>query len=245
MKLGYLLDFWYEYHIKQPIEIDLRSHPSLLLTGASGSGKSYALKYLLGKLLDLNVELTFCNFKRSEDFKFLSIYNRYYTFTECTDGLRNFYDRFKVAQNSQTEFNGAYNILVFDEFPAFILSACMQDKKLAEQYKMMISEVLMLGRSYGFGIWLIMQRPDSSFLSNGARDNFHTTISLGNLSKEAKSMLYSGEELPNRVYKTGEGICWVDGAGLKEIKFPRISDMNALEAKILSRLAIATGGKRA
>lgn len=100
----------------------------------------------------------------------------------------------------------------------------------------MVSEVLMLGRSYGFGIWLVMQRPDSSFLSNGARDNFHSTITLGNMSKEAKSMLYSGEELPERVYKAGEGVCWIDGIGIKEIKFPKIRDMPSLEARISSRL---------
>lgn len=236
MKIGYDYTIWTSYQLKQELTIELRSHPSLLLTGSSGTGKSYALKYLLSNLLSSQVELSFCNFKRSEDFHFLSGYEKYYTYLDCTNGLQMLYDTFKKRQNSDTEFDGTYHILVFDEFPAFILSETMKDKKTAEKYKMMISEILMLGRSYGFGIWLVMQRPDSAFLANGARDNFHTTISLGNLSKEAKSMLYSGEDLPDRVYKVGEGICWIDGTGIKEIKFPKIRDMSALERKILNRL---------
>lgn len=236
MIIAYDYVVWLLYRLKMTLVMDLRSHPSLLLTGSSGSGKSYALKYLLGKLLSHAVKLYFCNFKRSEDFRFLEGYKDYYTYTACVDGLQAFYDTFKERQNSGMEFDGTFHILVFDEFPAFILSETMKDKKTAERYKSIVSEILMLGRSYGFGIWLVMQRPDSAFLSNGARDNFHSTITLGNMSKETKTMLYSGEELPERVYQAGEGVCWIDGMGIKEIKFPRIRDMPSLEKRISSRL---------
>lgn len=220
LTIGYDYAMWTLYHLKMAVAIELRSHPSMLLTGSSGSGKSYALKYLLDKLLvSYTVRLYFCNFKRSEDFRFLEGYGHYYTYTACADGLQAFYNAFKERQDSGIEFDGSYYILVFDEYPSYILS--MMDKKSAERSKVMMSELLMLGRSYGFGVWLVMQRPDSSFLSNGARDNFHSTITLGNMSKETKSMLYSGEELPERIYKAGEGVCWIDGVGMKEIKFPR------------------------
>lgn len=243
MKLGCNLLLWMEYQAKEALSGELRTHPSLLLTGASGSGKSYALKWLSSNLLEDNVELFFCNFKDSEDFRFLKGYKQYYTFRQCNEGLNLFYECFNQAQESGMEFSGKYHVLIFDEFPAFIQWTTMQDKKLAETYKMMVSELLMLGRSYGFGVWLVMQRPDSAFLANGARDNFQTTISLGNLSKEARSMLYSGLALPDRVYKASEGICWIDGVGLTEIKFPKIRDIQALEAKILNRLP-ATNGKQ-
>ncbi len=244
MNTGYSYTFWNDYGIKVPLKMDLRSHPSLLLTGASGSGKSYALKYMLSNLLENKVDITFCNFKNSADFKFMTGYKHYHTFTDCSKGLEQFYDNFKEVQGSDTEFSGMFRILIFDEYPAFVLYTTACDKKIAERYKTMISELLMLGRSYGYGVWLVMQRPDSSLLANGARDNFHLTISLGNISKEAKSMLYSGEELPQRVYKAGEGICWIDGMGLCEIKFPRILDIQSREARILNRLTDATGGKQ-
>lgn len=238
MVIGYNLSLWQEYKIKQDIDVPLHSHPSLLLTGASGSGKSYALKYLLGKLLSIHdADLTFCNFKQSEDFRFLEEYGEYFSYTDCAGGLQGFYDSFKRTQTLSAEFYGTFRILVFDEFPAFILSETMKDKKTAEQYKLMISELLMLGRSYGYGVWLVMQRPDSAFFANGARDNFHMTVSLGNLSKEAKAMLYSGEDLPkDHIYQTGEGIAWIDGQGILQIKYPRIRDLRKLETKILDCL---------
>ena len=237
LTIGYDYAMWTLYHLKMAVAIELRSHPSMLLTGSSGSGKSYALKYLLDKLLAYPVKLFFCNFKRSEDFRFLEGYEHYYTYTACADGLQAFYNAFKERQNSGIEFDGIFHILVWDEYPAFILYLeTTKEKKAADTYKVILSELLMLGRAYGFGVMLLAQRPDSHLFPNGGRENFHSTITLGNMSKEAKSMLYSGEELPERVYRAGEGVCWIDGVGIKEIKFPRIRDMPSLEQRISSRL---------
>lgn len=236
MNIGYDLELWKKYQVRNALSMDLRSHPSMLITGASGSGKSYGLKFLIKNLLFENMDLTFCNFKKSEDFQFLNSMESYYTYLDCSKGLEDFYNGFKELQDNEKEFTGIYHILIFDEFPAFILTLAMQDKKIADRYKAMISELLMLGRSYGYGVWLVMQRPDNAFFANGARDNFHSTLSLGRLSKESKTMLYAGEDLPDTVYKTGEGICWIEGIGLKQIKFPKIQNMQNLETKILNRL---------
>mgnify|MGYP000003146300 CR=1 FL=1 len=224
MFLGVNLELLSKYNITQKITIDLVSHPHILLTGASGSGKSYALKMLIYSSLKEKVEITFCNFKNSCDFKIIKGYDKYFTYLDCANGLNQFYEQFKTMQASDFEYSKTMHILIFDEYPAFIMSESLRDKKQADIYKQMISELLMLGRSYGFGIWLVMQRPDSTFLANGARDNFQTTISLGNLSKEAKSMLYSGEDLPNNTYTVGEGICYIDGKGLLEIKYPHLNN---------------------
>ena len=224
MFFGINLKLFNKYNIQHKITADLKSHPHVLLTGASGSGKSYALKILIHSLLKEKAEMTFCNFKNSCDFKILKGYDKYFTYLDCTHGLKQFHEQFKTVQASDFEYSKTMNILIFDEYPAFIMSETLRDKKQADIYKQMIAELLMLGRSYGFGIWLVMQRPDSIFLANGARDNFQTTISLGNLSKEAKSMLYSGEDLPNTTYTVGEGICYIDGKGLLEIKYPHLNN---------------------
>lgn len=226
MELGYNLKWLYKYQAKEWIKMDLKSHPHLLLTGSSGSGKSYALKQLIYHLLVEKSKIFFCNFKKSEDFKMLEGHKHYFTYLNCADGLEQFYALFKSIQERGESENNGMHILIFDEYPAFILSESMVDKKKAEIHKQMISEILMLGRSYGFGIWLVMQRPDSDFFSHGARDNFQSRISLGNLKKESKAMLYSGEELPETNYKVGEGICYIDGKDLKEIMFPRIDKSN-------------------
>lgn len=237
MKLGYNLKWLHKYYVKEWIQMDLKSHPHLLLTGSSGSGKSYALKQLICQLLVEKSKLFFCNFKKSEDFKMLVGHKHYFTYLDCAAGLEQFHALFKSIQK-RGESNNSMRILIFDEYPAFILSESMVDKKKAEIHKQMISEILMLGRSYRFGIWLVMQRPDSDFFSHGARDNFQAKISLGNLSKESKAMLYSGEELPESNYKVGEGICYIDGKDLMEIIFPRIdiNNMRKLDSIIRTNL---------
>ena len=56
-----------------PLSLPLKSHCHALITGSSGSGKSNALMYLLGCLLQDSPEtdVYFCDFKNSEDFAFL------------------------------------------------------------------------------------------------------------------------------------------------------------------------------
>ena len=89
-----------------------------------------------------------------------------------------------------------------------------------------ISELLCLGRGIQFYTWIVTQRADNSLFVNGARDNFMVVIGLGRLSKEQRGMLFSGEELPERIYQKGEGIILADGRSLIEVKFPIISDIN-------------------
>ena len=89
-----------------------------------------------------------------------------------------------------------------------------------------ISELLCLGRGIQFYTWIVTQRADNSLFANGARDNFMVVIGLGRLSKEQKSMLFSGEELPERIYKKGEGILLADGHPLQEVKFPFIRNID-------------------
>ena len=82
MRLGYKKDFWDKYQIKAEVKINPLLNPSLLLTGESGSGKSYALKELLGTFLKSKegngAELWFLNYKDSLDFRFLKNYPRYF-----------------------------------------------------------------------------------------------------------------------------------------------------------------------
>lgn len=244
LTLGYDYNIWKEYEIKQKIEVNLRSISSILLCGSSGSGKSYALKWILRNLLvSYDVEITFCNFKNSDDFKFLNGYHKYYTYLDCQEGLENYYNEFKQAQNQENEFSGKYHKLIFDEFPAYILSLEMLDKKTAGRSRSMINELLMLSRSYGYGVICIMQRPDSSVLGGtSGRDNFQSVMFYGTTSIESRKMLFSGFELPKddngnyKTYSTGSGLCLIDGSGLHEVMVPKILDMKGLEREILDRL---------
>lgn len=69
------------------------------------------------------------------------------------------------------------------------------------------------------------QRADASLFSNGARDNFMIIVGLGRMSREQKGMIFSGEDLPDKIYHQGEGMLLADGQALKEVKFLKIRNV--------------------
>ena len=230
MIYGYNMGIFTETGLKIPIQLDLSDHCNLLLTGCSGSGKSYALLYLLGSVLKSNedIEIFFCDFKNSYDFSFLEDYPHYYSGDNCYDGITEYYRVFCSARQ-QREFTKKH-LLICDEYPALVNYLQGQDKlnktKYASEVLSAISELLCLGRGIQFYTWIVTQRADNSLFVNGARDNFMVVIGLGRLSKEQKGMLFSGEELPERIYKKGEGILLADGYPLREVKFPFIRNID-------------------
>lgn len=230
MNFGFNMGIFHDTGLKIPIQLDLSEHCNLLLTGCSGSGKSYALLYLLGSVLKSNkeIEVYLCDFKNSLDFAFLEGYPHYYSGDNCYEGITEYYESFCHARQKR-DF-AKKHLLICDEYPALINYLQGKDKanktKLATDILSAISELLCLGRGINFYTWIVTQRADNSLFANGARDNFMVVIGLGRLSKEQKSMLFSGEELPERIYQKGEGIILADGHPLQEVKFPFIKNID-------------------
>ncbi|SHN61305.1 hypothetical protein SAMN02745247_02343 [Butyrivibrio hungatei DSM 14810] len=241
MIYGYLYDLWYSAKMKVPIKHNLSSHCHVLLTGSSGSGKSYALLYILGRLMQTcpNITVYFCDFKNSDDFSFLDGYKHYYSGDECYNGIIAYYKSFTSARKNRSKRRA---LLIFDEYPAFISYLSGLDKtnktKRASECQNAVAEILMLGRGINHGIWLVTQRADASLFqgsSGGSRDNFMIVIGLGRMSREQKGMLFSGEDLPNdRIYKPGEGIIYADGSAIQEIKIPIINNLDSWKHHIIS-----------
>ena len=211
------------------LALPLSSHCHALITGSSGSGKSYALLYLLGCLLqdEPDIKVYFCDFKNSEDFAFLKGYPHYYSGNDCYEGIMAYYESFC---NARAQGQGtARHLLVCDEYPAMInyLTTCdKRDKtKRAGDILGAIAEILMLGRGIGYGAWIVTQRADASLFANGARDNFMIVLGLGRMSKEQKGMVFAGEELPDKIYHQGEGCLLADGHPLYEVAYPRIRNI--------------------
>ena len=237
---GYDLQIFAEYGLENPVEIPIESHCHALITGASGSGKSKTLSTLLGSALksDPKIELTFCDFKNSDDFRYLRNFKQFYAGENCYTGVSEFYNKFcTIRESGQPERR---RLLIIDEYPAFISFLQTRDKsnktKEANDILSIVSEILMLGRGLNIGIWIVTQRADSSWFQSGSRDNFMICCALGNISKEQRTMLFAGEELPERIYKAGEGILHADGKELMEVKFPKIIDTDDWKKHILEIL---------
>lgn len=217
-----------------PHSLPIKSHCHWLITGSSGSGKSQSILYLIGCLLQEipDIDLVLCDFKNSQDFMFMQGYPHYYNGNECYDGVMAYYDDFCNARI--TGNNPRRHMLIFDEYPAFINYLTTKDKqektKKAGDILGAISEILMLGREVGnqgngYGLALCTQRADANLFANGSRDNFMVICGLGRMSKEQKSMLFAGEDIPERAYKPGEGVLLADSHPISEICFPRIRNI--------------------
>lgn len=213
-----------------PLSLDVNTHCHALITGSSGSGKSYTLLYLLGCLLqDIpEIKLYFCDFKNSEDFDFLKGYPYYYSGNDCYKGVMEYYESFCNARISGKTARRRH-ILIFDEYPAFINYLSTKDKqektKKTGDILSTVSEILMLGRGLAYGVWLVTQRADASLFANGARDNFMIVLGLGRMSKEQKNMVFAGEEIPDKIYHQGEGCLFADGYPLYEITISKIRNV--------------------
>ena len=219
-----------------PLHLPIDSHSNALITGCSGSGKSFSLLFLVGTLLQENphIVVTFCDFKNSDDFEFLKGYEHYYSGDSCYDGIMKYYETFSALRVKGR--NRIRHLLIVDEYPAMVNYLSMKDKqnktKKANDILCAISEILMLGRGLQFGLWIVTQRADASLFSNGSRDSFMIICLLGRSSREQRLMLLSGEDIPDKVYQVGEGVILADSHPLYEIAFPKFENITSWKRHI-------------
>ena len=212
--------------------ISLAQLINLLIVGATGTGKTVTLKVILAKIAKLeNSVIWLLDFKKLDFQKFANL-QHYYGYTDCLQGLKDFYAAFKAQQESGIV--GAPNYLVIDEWGSFIMSL---DKKQAEQAKAILAELVMLGRGYNFFPIIGIQRPDSTYFQS-ARDNFQNVIALGNLSPEGRRMVFP-DSVKEQITdcKKREGHLYIDGVGLEKIQIDNIPDMDTLDMSILEAMS--------
>lgn len=204
-----------------PLEIDLETHPHWILNGGSGSGKSILLLYLINSLLNYPLSLFICDPKGSSDFEGLS--KNYACYDDCADLVEEVYEHYRRIKAEKT---GEKIVLIIDEYPSFILSLEGKDKKRASDIKTKISELLMQGRHLpgngSVAVWVVTQRADAEFFPKGARINFFTTVCMGRLDTQSKTMLFPGEEIPEYMPQRGTGLILADGEPLRVFQVPFI-----------------------
>lgn len=204
---------------------------NMLVIGATGTGKTVALKILMSKITKIpNAKIWLLDFKQF-DFRAFAGAHHYYGYMGCVQGLNDFYEAFKRQQEAG-EAAGP-NYLIIDEWGAFIMAL---EKKEAEQLKRKLAELLMLGRAYQFFPIVGVQRPDAAYFAS-ARDNFQTCLALGNLSPEGRRMVFP-DSVASQITecKKREGHLYIDGGVMEKIRIEEVSDMAALDSAILEGL---------
>lgn len=201
---------------------------NMLVVGATGTGKTVVVKILMAKIAKFqpDAKIWLLDFKRF-DFRGFADLPRYYGYTDCVQGLNDYYDAFKAQQEAGEA--AAPNYLIIDEWGSFIMSL---EKKEVELLKGKLAELLMLGRAYQFFPIIGIQRPDAAYFAS-SRDNFQTCLALGNLSPEGRRMVFP-DSVAGRIVecKKREGHVYTDGVGLEKVRIADVPDMDALDATI-------------
>lgn len=199
IKIGYT-DF---EGIALPLEVTLKNNSSWLIVGASGGGKSILTLYITNQLLSIADKLYLADFKNSHDYE--DIVPNYAVGTDCSTLFLDFYKEYEDLKNGTKKGRIWF---IWDELAGNLIWLESQDKKRAQDIKNKMGEVLMMGRELSggsAGIISVLQRPDSSHFSAGARENYHVRILMGNSSFEARKMLgFTSEEIPDH-YRPGIG----------------------------------------
>ncbi len=213
--------------------VPLPFETSVLVVGRTGSGKSYFLRLLSGKIaLHIpDVSITICDYKKSSFAQFSGLRN-FYGYTDVPNGIRTFYREFseRLAANDE-ERNQKIRVLIIDEYGVLISA---QDKKEAEELKTMVGNMLFMGRSLGIRVVVGVQRADSELFKVGARDQFGAVLGLGNLSREQKQMLFTDyKDEMQEINGTGQGYLLVDGqSGIRRVVSSNITNTDKLNACI-------------
>lgn len=233
--LGYDYDKWHGYGIKDPITVDIspKANSHMLISGISGSGKSYCENILFSKLVqvDNESEIYFSDYKQDDQFADLRGCPRYYPYKKSLEALEIVYEKLHKRQMNEDKERHPIT-LIWDEYMANILALQNEDKKMATVVMNKVSEILMLGRSLSVRFFTSCQRPDAVAFPSGSRLNYGIIMILGAPMRSIYEMLMPAEyinKIEDRDFKTGEGVLLLQGSVMHFIKVPMVKDVNRMQ----------------
>lgn len=199
---------------------------NVLIAGSRGMGKSYMTMALMLRLANLSppTQIFAIDYKQSDisrldkllpDGRIASnkddIFDLLHHFINLMKERRNFI-------NSKSEFGATANslkmplfYLVYDEFGAFTSVLSNKEKK---EHDALLSQIMLLGRQYNFGIILISQQVSvgNSGLNSNLKEQCGLIIHMGTATKEALRITFGNEiDLYSNYLGIGEGQLWMQG----------------------------------
>lgn len=188
--LGYQYEPWQTVGRAVPIVWDMAKAPHLMVSGPTGGGKTVFVKCVLEQLLKDGVAVTICDYKGYGDLRGFG--DAYAAGTDCDALLADFCTGFEQARE-QAVLNGQKQVLIFDEFATF---AASKEKKEFDALMRQISNLIFMGRSYGYHVILVGQRFDADTIRTNLRDQFGIKVYMGqSISQQAATMLFPGSEV--------------------------------------------------
>ncbi|TWS94801.1 MULTISPECIES: hypothetical protein [unclassified Streptococcus] len=210
----------------------------MLLTGATGSGKTSALLYLIGTInmarQETSDKLYILDYKRGKDWSlFVENDADFYTHGESTkETFEELYKEYRRYLAGDKEIGDRIIWVIIDEFSSIVES--FPTKKERDEFLRKFGEMLRLSRNIGNGkggyrfIVGLQQADASVFNGSSTRGNFGIRMALGGLTTEGARMVFDVTEQSDNPEssKPGKGFIQVYGYPVKAIMMPHIQDHN-------------------
>jgi hypothetical protein len=204
---------------------------NVLVVGRSGSGKTYSLLTFLGMFARQIPNVSISVFERKPSLAQFTDTPNYFSGKNVADGLRKFYEcEFlpRLEMSVEERKRQPLKVILIDEYSALITA--QRDKKIADELRAIVGELLSTSRELRILVMVGIQRADNEYFKAGARDQFKAILAMGNLSKEQKSMIINDDkEKMTARNKVGEGYYSVDGQEIKRVKIQEIKNREFVE----------------
>ena len=225
--------------------IDLRKNFSMLISGASGAGKSFLTYYYLTRFIAQTVngkhaKIYVIDPKMSDIYKLsnrsgLPVENYGTTNEDAFRIVRQYIkelDRRMLIYNQSDLFDSVGIdlgfpplLLIIEEYSSLVAS---MDGKAKKDFENMVAIVAQKARSLSMGVCIVMQQPRSDSLSTTIREQLAHAIFLGMPTRESSQMMFGTTDVPNVKKDKGVGLYSTEREPPKEFQAP-IFDRDVFE----------------
>lgn len=206
-----------------------------LVVGPSGTGKTVFSSSIAARcaLHVPDTKIWIASYKADDFFRpFHSVSGaRYRYFDQSVEAIRDFYTILQARLNGDSD--RSFQLLYVDELAAMVTGL---PKSEATFVKDAVASILQTGRSLNCQLLVSVQRADSAYFNNWAKENFGNIVFLGpHISKEAAAMFgVDRTTLPPIKGRAGYYVLNGNSEAIRPIQCPIIRDTTKLKAALLA-----------
>lgn len=218
-------------------KLDLNKNFSTLITGVSGSGKSYLAYYLITRYLAKRIngnapDLYLIDPKQSD----LYILCRQTFLPSLRYGHSNA-DAFRIVKEFKAELDrrqAEYSekatigstmlnlgaepaLLVIDEYASLVAG---MDKKQRAEFEAMVAIIAQKGRQLSMGIWILMQKPLAELIPTNVREQLVNKVCMNTPTGDGAQVIFGTRDVPI-VNGVGVGLYSLDGTTVQTFEAPK------------------------
>ncbi len=191
-----------------PAYWDTAEHPHGIVTGQTGSGKSYLLRWIIEQAQE-SADVWIADGKNSGDFDSFTIERSEAGPVDCTAMCE---EAAGLISGRQVDFDRPL-LIVVDEAAAITLrmagDVTKDVRERKDRFLSSLSSISLMGRSAGVHLLVALQRADADVLGGATRDQFGFRAALGWSSGDGYRMVLGDSQLLPPTNPTGEG--WAVG----------------------------------